>query len=80
MILPLAILVILANIYFQLAIKNSDDHASLGCNICWNHTVYGKGMVHYYNIFNLMEWYYNPVVYAGALAFFQSMSHIFERK
>ncbi|KAK3749570.1 hypothetical protein QZH41_019714, partial [Actinostola sp. cb2023] len=81
MIGPLIILVLLANIYFQVSIKNSLNE-SYACNVCWNHTVHAGGMIQYYHIFDgdLMKWYYNPVLWVCVLSVIQSSSHMFEPK
>ena len=78
MMLPLFVLYILANIYFQLAIKNSMGN-QYPCKECWNHT-YLDGHIQYYNSFKLMDWYYNPVLWALIMSFAQALSHMFERE
>lgn len=79
MIVPLAVLYILANITFQMAVKNSAPQ-SLNCETCWNHTNHLSNHVKYYNAFQLMYWYFNPVLWTFVLCLCQAISHSFERK
>ena len=79
MIVPLGVMYILANITFQMAVKNSLPESS-NCTECWNHTYHFSGHVKYFNAFELMHWYYNPVLWVFVLCFFQALSHTFERK
>jgi len=79
MIVPLVVMYILANITFQMAVKNSSPE-SLNCTECWNHTNHFSGHVKYFNAFKLMHWYYNPVLWVFVLCFCQALSHIFECK
>ena len=79
MMVPLVIMYILANIAFQLAVKNSLPESS-DCTKCWNYTNQFSGHVKYFNAFKLIDRYYNPVLWVFVLCFFQALSHIFERK
>ena len=79
MILPLGVMYILANITFQMAVKNSSPDG-LDCTACWNHTNQFSNHVKYFNAFKLIKWYYNPVLWVIVLCFGQALSHIFERK
>ena len=78
MIVPLVVIYILANITFQMAVKNSLPE-SLNCTECWSYTNHSDH-VKYFNAFKLMDWYYNPVLWVFVLCFCQALSHIFERK
>ena len=77
MILPLAVIYILANITFQMAVKNSSD--DINCTTCWNYTEH-LSHIKYFNAFKLIKWYYNPALWVLVLCFGQAMSHMFERK
>lgn len=79
MIVPLAVMYILANITFQMAVKNSALQ-SLNCETCWNHTNHLSNHVKYYNAFQLMHWYFNPVLWTLVLCLCQAISHSFEPK
>lgn len=78
MIVPLAVMYILANITFQMAVKNSRD--DLNCTTCWDHTNHLSNRIKYFNAFGLMHWYYNPVLWVLILCLCQAVSHSFERK
>ena len=78
MLVPMAILYILANLTFQMAVKNSLP-GNINCTECWDHTEPAPH-VKYFNAFKLMCWYYNPALWVLVLSFGQAMSHIFERK
>lgn len=78
MIVPLAVMYILANITFQMAVKNSTD--DLNCTACWNHTNHLSNRIKYFNAFELMHWYYNPVLWVLILCLCQAVSHSFEPK
>ena len=77
MIGPMVIIYILANITFQMAVKNTigDD---TNCTECWNYTV-PLPHVKYFSAFELMHWYYNPLPWVIVLCFGQALSHMFER-
>jgi len=79
MMAPLVVMYILANIIFQMAVKNSSPE-SLNCIECWNYTKHSSDHVKYFNAFQLMHWYYNPVLWVFVLCFCQALSHSFERK
>ena len=78
MIVPLFILYVLANIYFQVAVKNSNTvNISTGC---WKHGYHIHKNIQFYNAFDMLELYYNPIIWAAVLSFIQAVSHAFERK
>ena len=79
MIMPMTILYALANITFQLAVKNSSPH-TVNCTSCWDFTSQSSDHVKFFNAFKLMQWYYNPVLWAFLLSYCQAFSHVFERK
>ena len=74
----MGILYILANITFQMAVKNSLPENTT-CTASWNYTEPAPH-VKYFHAFKLMHWYYNPALWVLVLCFGQAMSHIFERK
>ena len=78
MLLPMGVLYILANITFQMAVKNSLPE-NTSCNECWNHTEHAPHLK-YFNAFKLMHWFYNPALWVLVLCFGQALSHTFERK
>ena len=78
MIVPLGVIYILANMTFQMAVKNSSEDG-LNCTQCWNYTVQLPHLK-YFNAFKLMHWYYNPALWVIILCFGQALSHLFERK
>ena len=78
MTVPLGVIYILANMTFQMAVKNSSEDG-LNCTQCWNYT--GQlPHLKYFNAFKLMHWYYNPALWVIILCFGQALSHLFERK
>lgn len=80
MIIPLGVMYILANITFQMAVKNSRPDGLIDCTECWNYTHHFSDHVKYFNAFKLINWYYNPLLWVVVLCFGQAISHIFERK
>ena len=78
MILPLGIIYILGNIIFQVGVKNSLKH-NFACNECWNYTNLTTH-IRYFNAFELVDWYCNPLLWVGIFCLLQALSHIFERK
>lgn len=74
---PLFVIYIIANVTFQMAVKNSLSNFS--CTECWNHTEpYSR--VLYFNSFKIIDWYFNPALWVLVFCFLQALSHICEPK
>ena len=78
MILPLGVLYILANIIFQRGVKNTSN-SDFNCTESWNHTNVTADIL-YFDVFKLVDWYFNPVLWVGICCLLQALSHMFERK
>ena len=78
MILPLGIIYILGNIIFQVGVKNSLKNF-IPCDECWSYTNL-TAHTRYFNVFKLVDWYRNPLLWVGIFCLLQALSHIFERK
>ena len=78
MILPLGLIYILGNIIFQEVVKISPKN-NFTCIECWNHTQWNDH-IRYFSVFELVDWYLNPLFWVGIFCFLQALSHIFERK
>ena len=79
MMVPMVIMYILANIIFQMAVKNNSQN-NFTCKECWTHTNQLSDHVKFFNAFDIIKWYYNPVLWVIVLCFGQALSHMFERK
>lgn len=78
MMLPLGLIYILGNIIFQEVVKISPKN-NFTCRECWNHTQWND-YIRYFSVFELVDWYLNPLFWVGIFCFLQALSHIFEPK